>query len=227
MRWTSSLLMLAAAAAGAPVFAADANANAGKMLFRQQCALCHSAQPDDGGGAQGPNLQGLLGRAAASNRSFSYTQALRNSHLTWNAATLDHFLAAPTSVVPGSAMVIAVPSAADRQNLIAYFQAVADGTFKEAPRPAFPMPPRQASSHPAGSGEGDWRKDYPGRVHRIDVAQLPAPYASSSATNFPHLVPRPADAQLHVPEGFKVEVFTSDVQAPRAMRLAPNGDIFL
>ena len=219
--------MLAAAAAGAPVFAADANANAGKMLFRQQCALCHSAQPDDGGGAQGPNLQGLLGRAAASNRSFSYTQALRNSHLTWNAATLDHFLAAPTSVVPGSAMVIAVPSAADRQNLIAYFQAVADGTFKEAPRPAFPMPPRQASSHPAGSGEGDWRKDYPGRVHRIDVAQLPAPYASSSATNFPHLVPRPADAQLHVPEGFKVEVFTSDVQAPRAMRLAPNGDIFL
>ncbi len=29
-----------------------------------------------------------------------------------------------------------------------------------------------------------------------------------------------------VPDGFSVDTFTTDVQAPRAMVLAPNGDIF-
>jgi glucose/arabinose dehydrogenase/cytochrome c2 len=219
------LLVLGAVAV--PAWGADANA--GKTLFRAQCALCHSAQTGDNGGAQGPNLNGVLGRPAATNSAFSYTQALRNAHLTWDAATLDRFLASPTTVVPGSAMVIAVPEAADRQNLIAYFQAVADGTFKEAPRPGFGPPPglRPPATAGAPKGEADWRKDTPGRVHRIDVAHLPAPYDTPSAANFPHLVPRPAGAKLQVPPGFSVEVFTSDVQAPRAMRLAPNGDIFL
>ena len=38
---------------------------------------------------------------------------------------------------------------------------------------------------------------------------------------------RPADAHLQVPPGFKVDVFASNVEGARAMRLAPNGDIFL
>jgi glucose/arabinose dehydrogenase/cytochrome c2 len=225
MKIASAFLVLWAAVL--PAWGADANA--GKTLFRAQCALCHSAQPGDNGGAQGPNLNGVFGRPAASNSAFSYTQALHSAHLTWDGATLDRFLASPTTVVPGSAMVIAVPDAADRQNLIAYFQAVADGTFKDAPRPAFGPPPGMRPPASAGTpkGEADWRKDTPGRVHRIDVAHLPPPYETPSAANFPHLVPRPAGAKLQVPPGFSVDVFTSDVQAPRAMRLAPNGDIFL
>ncbi len=36
------------------------NANSGRTFFRAQCALCHSAEVGDNGGAQGPNLAGIL-----------------------------------------------------------------------------------------------------------------------------------------------------------------------
>jgi len=71
----------------------------------------------------------------------------------------------------------------------------------------------------------DWKNDAPGRAQRIDVAALPAPGASSA--DLPRIVPKPADAKLQLPPGFKIDVFTRDVQGPRTMRVAPNGDIFL
>jgi glucose/arabinose dehydrogenase/cytochrome c2 len=228
-----SAVALTALVCAAPAFGADANgnANAGRAFFRAQCALCHSAQPGDNGGAQGPNLNGVIGRTAASNSDFGYTQALKNSKLTWDAATLDRFLTAPTHVVPGSAMVIAVPKEEDRQNLIAYFTAVKDGTVPEPPRRGgppggfVPRPPLPGAGPPKGTA--DWKNDVPGRVPRINLSKLDAPYDTPSATNFPRFVPKPANAELKVPAGFKVNVFASDLQAPRAMRLAPNGDIFL
>ncbi len=80
--------------------AAGADANAGRTFFRAQCALCHSAEPNDNGGAQGPSLHGVLGRRAATGTQFSYSPALKASNLTWDDATLQRFLAAPTTVVP-------------------------------------------------------------------------------------------------------------------------------
>jgi len=130
MRSMTTAAMLAALMCATPVLGADANA--GKAVFRAQCALCHSAQPGDNGGAQGPNLNGVFGRHSASNPDFGYTAALKASGFTWDQATLDRFLTSPTTVVPGSAMVIPVPDNTDRTNLIAYFQAVKEGTFKEA-----------------------------------------------------------------------------------------------
>lgn len=207
------------------VAALGADANAGKAAFRGQCALCHSAEANDNGGAAGPDLNGVLGRKAATG-NFSYTKALRDSNLTWDAATLDRFLTSPTTVVPGSSMVVPVPKKEDRDNIITYFQEVKLGTFKEAPRPTFggPSTPVNAS---APKGDADWKKDVPGRVHKIDVAKLPAPFTTPAARNFPQLVPKPAGAEPKVPAGFKVSVFASDLQGPRTMRLAPNGDIFL
>ena len=83
-------LALAVLVVGAtPALGADAIA--GKTYFHQQCALCHSAQPGDNGGAQGPNLNGVFERRAASDAQFSYTKALQTSNLTWDAATLDAF----------------------------------------------------------------------------------------------------------------------------------------
>jgi glucose/arabinose dehydrogenase len=79
----------------------------------------------------------------------------------------------------------------------------------------------------AGSGTADWKDDAPGRAHRIDVAALPAPFATPSAADFPRIVSKPDSASLKVPPGFKVDVFTKDVDGPRTMRVAPNGDIFV
>src|SRR5258708_10291256 len=153
----SRLLLPMCCAAGflvlsSPAFSAEASA--GKALFRQRCTVCHTAESDDNGGAQGPSLIGVLGRPAAGAPQFSYTQALRESKLTWDAATLKRFLSAPAGVVPGTSMAVAVPDEAERDNLIAYFQSVSS----QAPAAA------QAMVVPAGSGKSaNSRLDPPGR----------------------------------------------------------------
>lgn len=235
--------------ASAPSAAADANA--GRNFFRAQCLLCHSAEPGDNGGAQGPNLHEVMGRKAAST-DFSYTAALKSSGITWNDATLARFLASPTTVVPGTAMVTPVPQQADRDNVVAYFAAMRDGTVAQGgaaggpPRGGGAGPGRAGGAPRAGGpgagapggfgappaaappkGEADWKKDAPGRVHRVDVAKLPAPFDTPSANNFPRLVPQPEGAKLALPPGFKVEVFLTGLTGPRAMYVAPNGDVFL
>src|ERR1700730_14777700 len=121
--WSAIALGLDLFSAGVPGLGADATA--GKTFFTQQCTICHSAEPGDNGGAQGPSLIGIYGRHAASAAGFAYTAALRAANLTWDAPNLSRFLASPTTVVPGSAMVIAVPNESDRDNLIAYFQNLA------------------------------------------------------------------------------------------------------
>lgn len=225
--------------------ACGADAVAGRTYFRAQCALCHSAEPGDNGGAQGPSLQGLLGRKAASTGDYPYTAALKSSGIVWDAAVLDRFLENPAATVPGTSMVVAVPSAADRGNLVAYFAALREGTLPSETAPA--MAPRAAAAGsanpppanattslaqaaPAGSAASstpDWKLDAPGRIHRIDIKTLPAPYATQSVRNVPRVVPKPEGAKLAVPPGFHVEVFLEGLSGPRSMLLAPNGDVFL
>jgi hypothetical protein len=204
------------AVTGAPALGADTNA--GKLLFRERCSVCHTAESGDNGGAQGPSLIGLMGRAAASSPQFSYTTALRDSKLTWDAATLKRFLAAPTGVVPGTAMVLAVPGESDRDNLIAYFQSVANQA-----------PPSEASiAVPASSTQSaNWRLDSPGRVHRISATALPAAFATPSSRNTSSVVPKPSSANLSVPPGFRVNTFISSLTGPRKMLVASNGDILV
>jgi glucose/arabinose dehydrogenase/cytochrome c2 len=202
--------------ASSPAFSADASA--GKALFRQRCSVCHTAESGDSGGAQGPSLIGVLGRPAAGAPQFSYTQALRESKLTWDAATLKRFLNAPAGVVPGTSMALAVPDEAERDNLIAYFQSVSS----QAPAAA------QAVVVPASSEKSaNWRLDAPGLVHRISLASLPPPFATASSRNSSSVVPKPAGATLAVPPGFQVEPFATGLAGPRKMLIAPNGDILV
>src|SRR4051812_495343 len=71
----------------------------GQALFQQNCAICHATgQGDRPQAGQGPSLAGVLGRPAASLSNFGYTKALANSHLVWDPAALDKFLAAPPAV---------------------------------------------------------------------------------------------------------------------------------
>jgi glucose/arabinose dehydrogenase len=111
-------------------------------------------------------------------------------------------------------MAIAVPLADERRDLIAYFASVADRT-------------EPANQPPAPVGTADWRQDRPGRLHRIDLASLPAPFASASQNNHPKVVARPPQAELSVPPGFQVKEFASGFAGPRRMRVAANGDILL
>src|SRR5580658_7237835 len=74
---------------------------------------------------------------------------------------------------------------------------------------------------------GDWTTDAPGVRRQITPADLPPPYATDNASNGPRVVTRPRDALPQVPPGFRVEVFASRLDAPRVIRPAPNGDIFI
>lgn len=219
------MLLLALTGMACADAAIAADANAGKTFFGQQCALCHSAAPGDNGGAQGPLLHGVFGRPAA-NGNFNYSQALKAAGLTWDAATLDRFLAAPTDTVPGTSMVIPIQDSTDRENVIAYFAALAEGSYEDAaPRgPGFGFGGNMPVPDQTGA---DWKNDRPGRVHRVNLDALPAPYQSESAMNFPSVIERPAGAELAVPPGFKVETFAEGLTAPRGMITAANGDIFV
>jgi len=203
---------------GSASFALGADAGSGKIIFRERCAICHTAEPNDSGGAQGPSLIGVFGRPSASS-AFSYTDALRAVHLTWDSSNLSRFLAAPSAVAPGTAMVVAVPEDSDRANLIAYFQSVSGLRAPAA---------NQIGDVPAASvRSANWRLDKPGLVHRVKLTSLPAPFDSHSSTNRSFIVPRPADAVLKLPAGFKIEPYVTGLGGPRRMLVAPNGDIFV
>jgi cytochrome c len=112
-----------AAASGADAAATDA-ARGGAIYSR--CAACHALAYD----RTGPRHCGLLGRRAGSVAGFAYSEAMKRSRLTWDAKTLDRFLADPMGVVPGTSMGYAgVKDAKERADLIAFLrQAGAPGS---------------------------------------------------------------------------------------------------
>ncbi|HUK59101.1 MAG TPA: PQQ-dependent sugar dehydrogenase [Stellaceae bacterium] len=73
----------------------------------------------------------------------------------------------------------------------------------------------------------DWQGEAPGVAQLIRPQDLPAPYATSSARNGSHLVPRPAGTALKLPPGFSVTAYADGLREPRQMKRAPNGDIFV
>lgn len=74
---------------------------------------------------------------------------------------------------------------------------------------------------------GDWTSDAPGVRRKITVDDLPAPSSNVLAINPPRVIPRPAGAELHVPFGFKTDMYASGFRDPRFLLTAPNGDIFV
>lgn len=174
---------LALALASGMAQAADTAAAAGKALFAANCAACHSVVV--GQNSFGPNLHGVFDRRAGTYPGFSFTPALVNSHLTWNAANLDAFFAAPSTKVPGTAMSISVGSAQDRANLIAYLKTLGppDPPPASLAKAAAPLGsgPAQAELD-AAEGRSDWLMTHKGyraeryspldKINRANAAAL-------------------------------------------------------
>lgn len=118
-------LTLVLAAATVPTLSAAQDAAIGERLFRQRCGPCHTVQA--GQNRVGPHLDGIVGRTAASVEGARYSQALRDSGLTWDAAQIEAYIANPRAKVPGTTMTVSVPNATDRANIVAYLQGLATG----------------------------------------------------------------------------------------------------
>lgn len=82
------------------------------------CLGCHSAASENR--PTGPNLHDLVGRKAGTRAGYFYSEPLKASGITWNAATLDRYLANPSAMVPGTFMLAAVPDASQRAAVVRY-----------------------------------------------------------------------------------------------------------
>jgi cytochrome c len=67
-------------------------------------------------------LHNIVGGAAASQPQYKYSPALAASGLSWDEPTLDTFLKAPTALVKGTRMNLAVAKDQDRADIIAYLK---------------------------------------------------------------------------------------------------------
>jgi cytochrome c len=99
----STLIVIAAAAASSSAPAQDAAA--GKTSFNK-CLACHAV----GEGAKnkvGPVLNGLNGRKSGTVEGYAYSEANKNSGITWDEATFKDYIKDPKAKIPGTKMVFA------------------------------------------------------------------------------------------------------------------------
>ncbi len=91
---------------------------AGRTLFATVCSACHAADQNK----VGPMLDGVVGRRAGSVPGYPYSTALAQAGITWDADSLDKWLAGPQHFIPGAEMPFSLPDAVRRRDVIAYLE---------------------------------------------------------------------------------------------------------
>jgi cytochrome c len=96
----------------------------GRRIFAQ-CATCHS--PEQGVNRVGPSLYGIIGRPAGTIAGFRYSDANRNSGITWSEQELFNYLENPRARIPGTTMAfVGLRNPQQRADVIAYLKANAE-----------------------------------------------------------------------------------------------------
>ena len=103
---------------------------AGENSFKK-CLACHAV----GEGARnkvGPLLNGLEGRKSGTIEGFSYSDANKNSGITWDKAVFLEYIRDPKAKIPGTKMIFpGIKNETEAGDLWAYLaQFKADGTKK-------------------------------------------------------------------------------------------------
>jgi cytochrome c len=119
----AALLALSAAYAGD----LKGNAVTGKELFTTNgCPACHSVTTPDNS-KLGPYLVGVVGRKAGTTKSLlGPSENLKKYGVTWDAETLNEFLADPNAKAPGTAMAGILVDPQQRADVIAYLFTLKD-----------------------------------------------------------------------------------------------------
>lgn len=102
----------------------------GANLFKT-CQICHSIGPD-AKNKIGPELNGLAGRKAGAVPNYSYSDANKNSGLTWDETIFKEYIKDPKAKIPGTKMTFpGIKNEQDINDLWAYLkQFDASGNIK-------------------------------------------------------------------------------------------------
>jgi len=122
----------------------------GRQVFKK-CQACHSMQP--GKNMLGPSLANIIGTKAGEVPNYSFSQAMKQSGITWTPEKLDAYLQDPQKVVPGNKMPFpGLKTDADRTDVIAFLAAPSgDAAAAGAAPAAAPAAPAPAATPPAAS----------------------------------------------------------------------------
>ncbi len=176
----------------------------GRAAFAANCSACHGVR----GEGQGyiPALATGAPQQASDGELFWYiTQGdIRNGMPAWSQL-----------------------AEAQRWEIVAFLKS---GQLMKGVKPDAPAQPAAngaIADPPPTAPFTDFRFEAPGKVRKITIADLPQPYATSSAGNGPRMVARPDGVMPKALPGFKVDLFATGLENPRLMRTAPNGDVFI
>jgi glucose/arabinose dehydrogenase len=177
---------------------------AGKQVYTRHCGVCHGVGGEGTGNV--PPLANGKAQSAPAGAVFWYITRgdVDNGMPSWAALPEQQ-----------------------RWQVVSYIQSLKGSAGPKAEAPAAQATSAKSNAPPPKAPFTDYRYEKPGTSRHIKLEDLPAPFASESATNGPKIVARPENAKLQVPEGFRVELFATGLNNPRLMRVAPNGDVFL
>ena len=103
---------------------------AGETSFKK-CMPCHDIG-EDAKNKVGPELNGLDGRKSGTAADFNYSDANKNSGITWSEATFKDYIKDPRAKIQGTKMIFpGIKNEKEVDNLWAYVsQFKADGSKK-------------------------------------------------------------------------------------------------
>ena len=113
------LTVLALVTSAAPALSQDLAA--GENSFKK-CLPCHRVGPE-AKNLVGPVLNGLEGRKSGTIEGYNYSEANKNSGITWSEDTFKEYITDPRAKIPGTKMVFAgIKNEKERGDLWAYLK---------------------------------------------------------------------------------------------------------
>ncbi len=181
---------------------------AGAKTYSQTCAKCH-----------GPKGQGTGNIPALSDGP---AQSATDGELFW--------FITKGSVANGMPSWKQLPTS-QRWQIVTFLKTLPNS--KKSPSSKVASSPAPSTTSPTNASASpqapftDYRYEQPGNVRKITMKDLPEPFASNSSNSAPDLVPRPQGAWPKALPGFKVEQYATNLDNPRLITTAPNGDYFV